>query len=184
MSRDILYCTLATEWYRDVGSEWHVPHRHECGRANVKSGLFRDRDTERGASLVEFAILAPLLIILVLGIVEFGWLFGQYNDVRHGAREGARFAAVDGGDDAAIRNRVCISMDGLSAGMSEIRVALTDGGAAGNVSTIRVEADVDSLSNAPLISSFLPSTLSSEVQFANEQDSDTWIGSPLTMVSC
>ena len=144
----------------------------------------RRADSERGANLVEFAILAPLLIILVLGIVEFGWLFGQFNDVRHGVREGARFAAVDGGDELAIRLRVCTSMDGLSAGMSEIRVQLTDGGDAGNVSTIRVEADVESLSGAPIITSFLPNTLSSEVQFANEQDSDSWGTSPLTAVSC
>ena len=54
--------------------------------------LWHDRQVsrargERGASLVEFAILAPLLIVLVLGIVEFGWLFSQNNDVRHGPRE-------------------------------------------------------------------------------------------------
>jgi Flp pilus assembly protein TadG len=50
---------------------------------------------ESGASLVEFALLAPLLFLLLFGIIEFGWLFAQNLDVRHGAREGARLAAVN-----------------------------------------------------------------------------------------
>ena len=49
---------------------------------------------ERGATLVEFALIMPLLLILVLGVVEFGYLFAQFNEVRHAAREGARYAAV------------------------------------------------------------------------------------------
>lgn len=52
-------------------------------------------NSERGASLVEFALVAPLLLLLLLGMVEFGWLFSQNLDVRHGAREGARLAAVN-----------------------------------------------------------------------------------------
>ena len=141
---------------------------------------------ESGASLVEFAVLAPLLIILVLGIVEFGWLFGQLNDVRHGAREGARFAAVDGGNNAAIRLNVCQAMDGLSAGMSDIRVQLTDGGGTrGDIATIRVEADVDSLSGTPLITTFLPSDLESEIDFRLEKDvSWTSDGPPVSVGSC
>lgn len=50
---------------------------------------------EDGAALVEFAFVAPLLFLLVFGIIEFGWGFLQYLDVRHGARETARLAAVN-----------------------------------------------------------------------------------------
>jgi hypothetical protein len=50
---------------------------------------------ERGASLVEFAILAPLLVLLLFGIIEFAWLFSVNLDVRHGAREAGRLAATD-----------------------------------------------------------------------------------------
>ena len=131
---------------------------------------------DRGANLVEFAILMPLLVLLVLGIVEFGWKFGQYNDVRHGVREGARFAAVNAGDEAAIRDHVCNSMDALSAGITEIRVLLTDSpsGDLGETASIRVEADVSSLTNAPIISSFLPDLLASDIDFRLEQDSTAW----------
>jgi hypothetical protein len=75
-------------------------------------------------------------------------------------------------------------MDGLSAGMSAIRVQLTDSGTAASVSTIRVEADVTSLSGAPIISSFLPGTLTSEVEFALEQPSSLWGTTGLVAVTC
>ncbi len=49
---------------------------------------------ERGASLVEFAIIAPLLLLLLFGIIEFGLTFNDYQSIRQGAREGAREAVV------------------------------------------------------------------------------------------
>lgn len=50
---------------------------------------------DRGASLVEFAIVMPLLLLLLMGIVEFGWALAQHIDVRHKARETLRLAIVD-----------------------------------------------------------------------------------------
>ena len=51
--------------------------------------------------MVEFAIAAPLLFLLLFGIIDFGWAFSQNLDVKHAAREGARLAAVNaaGGTD-------------------------------------------------------------------------------------
>ena len=48
------------------------------GYQKRNAGISDRTDPERGANLVEFAVLAPLLILLVIGIVEFGWLFGQF----------------------------------------------------------------------------------------------------------
>ena len=50
---------------------------------------------EKGASAVEFALILPILIMLVFGIVEFGIAFNNYITITHAAREGARIAAVD-----------------------------------------------------------------------------------------
>lgn len=50
---------------------------------------------ERGANLVEFAIVLPVLITIVFGIVEFGFAFNTYLELRSGSREGARLAAVN-----------------------------------------------------------------------------------------
>ena len=53
------------------------------------------RRRHRGAVLVEFALVAPLLFVLLFGIIEFGFAFVQWLDVRHGARETARLVAVN-----------------------------------------------------------------------------------------
>jgi Flp pilus assembly protein TadG len=140
----------------------------------LEASVAKQGRRERGASLVEFALLLPLLVLLVFGIIEFGWLFGQFNDVRHGTREGARFAAVNAGDEAAIQGAVCNAMEGLSAGMSSIDIDLSDSSTVGTQSTITVTANVTSLSGVPLITTFLPSQLSSTVAFRLEQPSTNW----------
>ena len=53
----------------------------------------RARD-ERGAVAVEFALIFPLLILLVLGIVEFGFGYHAWDATQNAAREGARLGAV------------------------------------------------------------------------------------------
>ncbi len=54
---------------------------------------------ERGAAAVEFALVLPVLIILVLGIVEFGRAFQVQATLAAAAREGVRTMAIE--DDAA-----------------------------------------------------------------------------------
>ena len=49
---------------------------------------------ERGAAMVEFAIIALLLFTLILGIVEFGWVFFGWITLTGAVREGARRAIV------------------------------------------------------------------------------------------
>jgi Flp pilus assembly protein TadG len=59
-------------------------------------GRFRAfRRDERGTALVEFALLAPLLFLLLFGIVDFGRALDYYNQVTQLAGQGARAAAVN-----------------------------------------------------------------------------------------
>ena len=51
---------------------------------------------ERGAYLVEFAIIAPVFLLLVFGLMEFGRAIWSYSSVAHAAREGVRYAIVRG----------------------------------------------------------------------------------------
>lgn len=60
-------------------------------------------NNERGSNLVEFAILAPLLILLVFGIFTVARAFNVNNTLEHAAREAARLGAVDT-DLTAIQN--------------------------------------------------------------------------------
>ncbi|HUL85838.1 MAG TPA: TadE/TadG family type IV pilus assembly protein [Actinomycetota bacterium] len=55
---------------------------------------------ERGAAAVEFAIVAPLLFILVFGIIDFGFGFHAWNAIENSAREGARVGATDASGNA------------------------------------------------------------------------------------
>ena len=61
----------------------------------------RDTDrTDRGASMVEFALLAPILVVMLLGTITMGLSFNRLNSLNNGARESARYAAtLPGGDD-------------------------------------------------------------------------------------
>lgn len=52
------------------------------------------RRSERGATLVEFALIVPLLLLLVFGIIEFGLLFNADSNVNQAARAGGRTAAI------------------------------------------------------------------------------------------
>jgi Flp pilus assembly protein TadG len=49
---------------------------------------------QSGAEIIEFALTLPLLLLVVLGIIEFGFLFQQYEVVTNAAREGARIATL------------------------------------------------------------------------------------------
>lgn len=49
---------------------------------------------EKGTSAVEFAIILPILVMLVFGIIQFGLVFNKYIAITHAAREGVRLAAV------------------------------------------------------------------------------------------
>ncbi|MGN0064610.1 MAG: TadE/TadG family type IV pilus assembly protein [Nocardioides sp.] len=53
----------------------------------------RARD-EKGAAAVEFALVMPVLLILVFGIIDFGLYFNRYAAVSNAAREGVRSASL------------------------------------------------------------------------------------------
>lgn len=64
---------------------------------------------ERGSPAVEFALIAPVFMLFLFGIVQFGFAFFTYNDMFNGAREGARRLAVGVTESEAI-NRAEESM--------------------------------------------------------------------------
>jgi Flp pilus assembly protein TadG len=94
--------------------------------------MLGNKRSERGAALVEFAIILPLVVLLLFGIVEASWAFSQANDARHGAREGARLAAVDWGDFGAIGTEVCDRMDIGGSIVTVTLAAATSPAEAGN----------------------------------------------------
>lgn len=63
------------------------------------------KQSERGASVVEFAIILSLLFLLVFGIIQFGIAFNRDQGLNAAAREAARVAAV-GGSESEVRARL------------------------------------------------------------------------------
>lgn len=99
----------------------------------------RRRRGERGATLVEFAILAPLLFILVFAIIEFGRLGFAYAELWTSAREGARYSTTVGNtggdpnlpnfvDCAGIREAARSKLTTRALSDSDILVAYVDPG--------------------------------------------------------
>jgi Flp pilus assembly protein TadG len=60
----------------------------------------------RGASAVEFAIVAPVFFLVVLGIIEFGRMVMVQQVITNAAREGARIAVLDSATTARVTTRV------------------------------------------------------------------------------
>ncbi|SDY67787.1 TadE-like protein [Modestobacter sp. DSM 44400] len=81
---------------------------------------------ERGASAVEFALIVPLLVLLVLGIVEFGHGFQVQGTLSAAAREGVRAMALQN-DPAAARAAVRYAADSLDPPITDAQIAITPG---------------------------------------------------------
>lgn len=62
--------------------------------------------SEKGAALLEAAITVPIILLISVGIFEFGRAYQTQQVLVNAAREGARIAVLEGTADAAIRTRV------------------------------------------------------------------------------
>jgi Flp pilus assembly protein TadG len=60
----------------------------------------RDERGDHGAAAVEFALVLPILVLLVGGIIDFGFAFNAQVSLTHAAREGVRVEAIGTGDGA------------------------------------------------------------------------------------
>jgi Flp pilus assembly protein TadG len=71
----------------------------------LQSDRPRRAGNDRGAAAVEMAIVLPLLLLILFGIIDFGLMLNRQLLLTEAAREGARAAALDG-SDATVRDRV------------------------------------------------------------------------------
>lgn len=84
------------------------------GPTATTSRARRRADGDRGVTAVEFAIILPLLLMLVFGIVEFGRAYQARLTVTHAAREGVRVLAVTE-DQTAAEDAARAAATGLKA---------------------------------------------------------------------
>jgi Flp pilus assembly protein TadG len=116
------------------------------------SRLLRRARDERGATLVEFALVSTMLLLLVMGIIEFGRVLNTYIIVTNGAREGARLAAL-GRPTGEIRTRVLASVPGLTGSLVSVTTTNAQG-TPGSQVTVRVDYPVTLV--VPIIANLMP----------------------------
>ncbi|OAA93725.1 TadE/TadG family type IV pilus assembly protein [Clostridium coskatii] len=64
--------------------------------------ILKNLNNEKGQALVEFAIILPILLLIVMGIVQFGMVVNSYITIENASREGAR-AGIIGSTDQEIQ---------------------------------------------------------------------------------
>ncbi len=147
----------------------------------------------RGAAAVEFALVVPLLLTILFGIIEFGWAYAQMLDIRHGAREGARLISVNAfppGEDAESMTAaqqtdylvatICNRMDFADDVVVSLAFADAASVSAGAVATIRVSTDLQTVTGwfDPLLGD---KVLASDLEVRLEQEAQ-W--SAITEAPC
>jgi Flp pilus assembly protein TadG len=75
---------------------------------------------------VEFALAVPLLLVVIAGLVDFGFVFQRYEVITNAAREGARLASLpDYTDDNVVKARVrAYVQNGLSLSSSAMNAVM------------------------------------------------------------
>jgi Flp pilus assembly protein TadG len=113
---------------------------------------------ERGAELVEFALVFPTLLLVLGGMIDLGLLFQRYEVVTNAAREGARVAALPNYQDSDVTARVVAYMNaaGLTCplGCASVGAAtnVAMGGQCARVRTVTVRYDAPLMILGPVFS--------------------------------
>lgn len=114
----------------------------------------RRRGSERGQSMVELALLVPLLALILLGLIDFGRVFGAFIVITNAAREGARYGSQYPNDIDGMKVRTIREADwsGISLRYDEINVQISGGTAPGQPLALSVMYPYSAVST--LISTF------------------------------
>lgn len=95
------------------------------------------RQGQRAAAVVEMAVVTPLLLTLVFGVIEFGWVFMVRQSLTNAAREGCRVAVLQNSSSDQVHARVESYMAGT--GLTGYSVDYTPSSPPGTVvETVRV----------------------------------------------
>lgn len=94
---------------------------------------------KRGSAVLEFALVLPILLLILFGITEFGRAIMTTNVLNSAAREGARLAAVSElGDSLAVRARVEEVLNAANITPTSVNITYTEA-----TRTIRVSVTSD-----------------------------------------
>jgi Flp pilus assembly protein TadG len=90
--------------------------------------------SERGAELIELAMVTPILLLVIGGIVDFGFLFRSWQVITNAAREGARVGVLpnytcnaNAGSDVVTRVNAYLDSSGVSGAVVQAVTSVTGG---------------------------------------------------------
>lgn len=112
--------------------------------------------SERGAAAVEFALILPVFIVLLLGIIEFGAAYNAQILVTNAAREAARSMTLTGTEDAAVEAAAAaVAPIGLALSNNDVSFTVSPEGPCVSPARLTVVVSVDK----PLLTGFFGATL-------------------------
>lgn len=92
-----------------------------------------ENNKRRGTALVEMAMVLPVFLMVVLGIIEFGRAMMVANMVTNAAREGARLAVIDGNTNADVQSSITTFLEtAINVAPADLTISIAITAAAGN----------------------------------------------------
>ena len=145
------------------------------------TSLRRRLKGESGAEIIEFAVVYPLLLLVILGVVDYAFLFQRFEAVTNAAREGARVATLPGYQQVDIEDRIATYLAAgavpTTAGNPTVTVfasTIPNGAGTWPATTVSVSYNHDYLFIDSVIGwfggSLTPSTLVANSTMRNEVD--------------
>lgn len=100
--------------------------RRRAATPSRRSSSRRSSGDERGAVVVEFALIFPILMLMVFGIVDFGYMIERGNVVNNVTRDAARVASL-GGTYAQVQSTVTTGLAdyGITAPGPKVNISIT-----------------------------------------------------------
>lgn len=117
---------------------------------------------EKGQSLVEFALILPLILLILMGILEFGVMLNSYLAINHASKEGARLGAL-GGTDAQVLQEILDISPALDTSKITVHINPAQGfRTRGTALTVTVDYNYQVM--LPVVSSIINSGVQLEAQ--------------------
>ncbi len=117
----------------------------QLNRRHRRRGI-RGRALRRGAAVVEMAVVTPLLLMILFGIIEFGWMFMVQETLTNAVREAARTGILQGSTHADMQARFDAAV--APTGLAGTPLDITDATVDNPIVTVRVAVPYSQVSLA------------------------------------
>lgn len=120
-------------------------------RMNRHRARMNFRASEGGQALIEFALILPILLAFLVGILELGQAWPSSQALTHAAREGARLSVVPTSTDQSVINRIHETLLHGSLDPEKAQIDLRRRSGTGTLDTVSVHYPFEFRLLAPVI---------------------------------